>query len=316
MNFKIINLSLVFSSMLFGSTFNPYGVLPNAVKSIDNGGTKPAIDAYKDGIGAELIDKPGVATDNSAMNTLALKYGEDAKINNTTILNQVVNGNSNPTAADLALANKLNANGTFCNDNIDSTYNDMYMNGVCSGTLTKSCKELKVLIPSSADGIYNISLDNTEASYPVYCDMTTDGGGWTLIFKHNINGGYYSNATARSFNVMSPTSNLYSILDKLENFRKDGIFTLKINWPLNKSIYNIWSQTSNFTSQPVAGYTPINIQATENLWGGLEYNGGITFADGTVNHVNWYYSIGSTGAWNNAIPSNNSAVTEVDLWVK
>jgi hypothetical protein len=140
---KIFGISLLTCSFLIGDTFvNP---LPASVKAIDNGGVKQSIDAYKDGIGAELMDKPGVATDNTAMNTLVFKYGEAAKTANKSIVNQV-NNTAGVSTTDLALAVQISANnpnvdGTACNDNNVNTVNDKYMNNVCSGVLAfDSCE--------------------------------------------------------------------------------------------------------------------------------------------------------------------------------
>lgn len=128
---QLILLNFISSMLLADSFINP---LPSSVRSIDNGGIKQAIDAYKDGIGVELMDKPGVVTDNAAMNTLVYKYGEAAKISNKTILNEV-SGTSGISSYDLNLASKLATDGTLCNDGNNLTINDIYTNGICSGTI-------------------------------------------------------------------------------------------------------------------------------------------------------------------------------------
>src|SRR5690606_4060289 len=47
----------------------------------------------------------------------------------------------------------------------------------------KSCLDILTLNPSSTDGTYWIDSDGPAVGDPVRttCDMTTDGGGWTLI---------------------------------------------------------------------------------------------------------------------------------------
>ncbi|CAE80376.1 fibrinogen-like YCDxxxxGGGW domain-containing protein [Bdellovibrio bacteriovorus] len=201
-------------------------------------------------------------------------------------------------------------------------------------SLTKcgSCLDILNNNGSEGDGIYYI--DPTGSSpYPVYCDMTTDGGGWTRVFKHNIAGGYFADATdASSKNTTTPTADLYSILNKIDHFKTPGNkYQFRLTWP-GEDLKNIWFQTTNPTADvSVAGYKTVFVQGYTNYWGGLELGNGAhgpaqtsSYLEGSVNHVNWFYSVGAYVSWGTTpvgIPASDvlgasHGVAEVNLWMK
>ena len=125
--------------------------------------------------------------------------------------------------------------------------------GLTAATASTSAYQIKQDFPSATDGLYWIQNANINGgvAFKIYADMTTDGGGWTLIL---CNAGYsvwtYSNTI--SYNTGSPSvSANYSIISWANYIKKSTTgFQYMLDADTRGSYGGIWTVNNNisFTS--------------------------------------------------------------------
>jgi len=217
------------------------------------------------------------------------------------------------------LVRAVDEDGHFdCNDNTRSIKTKNHNKYI-------SCLDIKQRKPGNLKNkVYVVDPDllGPEKPLKVFCNMTKDGGGWTRVFSHRIEGGLFSNeAEALSVNIKKPTNNKYSILGRIDDFKSGPKYKIWLHYPeldeANEG--NVWRQSSNPVTESISGYEPINIVHNSRFWGGLETSyGGYTLVDGSVNHGFWFYAIGAHEYWpsHGTIPGPSGGIKKVDLYIK
>lgn len=145
------------------------------------------------------------------------------------------------------------------------------------------------------------------------------GATWIKVFHHKTNSAT-TLFTSESEALWCNSADKYSQLSSLESYRNaNGEFEFLLEYP-GQSGYNRWKQTSNptTTQESVTGYQAVNISWTGSSWGGLcKSSTSVTLLDGSVNHSNWWYAIGTYSAYQGGIPGPSSVVVdEVYLWAR
>ncbi len=193
--------------------------------------------------------------------------------------------------------------------------------GVCPACpLAASCKALLARRPDAPSAVYQLDIDGPQGSleaFSAYCDMTQEGGGWTLVLKAdgNQNTFAYSSALWTNATLLNPTQpDLDATEAKLLSFMSMPFTEMLIGMKQNG--VTRWASSVGMTFQgPITGpngvpslsaffvQTPVDTTsiggpaeaaATRTQWLGLFENG---YIQSGCNR--WGGNVGSSnpGAW-------------------
>lgn len=185
--------------------------------------------------------------------------------------------------------------------------------GLSPNTASTSAYQIKQDYPNSADGFYWIKNANINGGVPIkiYADMTTAGGGWTLILKNSSYGGWTlanaidlnpQNPFTKNADITSTSTSNYSIIKWADFIKKSSSgFQYMIDAYSRNSYGGIWTANAAYSFVSTSNANT-NITLNTN-YGGWSYN---TNNDGVSERMPWHGYVGSnTGFYSLASGSGN-----------
>ena len=191
----------------------------------------------------------------------------------------------------------------------------LVFDGLTAASASSSAYAIKQAYPSSTDGLYWIKNNNINGGTPfqIYADMTTDGGGWTLIMTNPLSSGW-TEANAILRNESSPSiSTHYSIIQYADYIKKSASgFQYMIDATSRGDWGGIWTSNGSYSFVSTSnGNTNITLNTMFNSWvycdDGIEermpyYTSGSQgiITTSTSPDGNWWGTLISSGGWNPA----------------
>ena len=158
-------------------------------------------------------------TETNLIGYFDFNQGEVGQVNTsvTTLTNEVPSAAAG-TLTNFTLTNPSISNWVF----VPEIYKGP--DGLTAANASSSAYQIKRDYPNSPDGLYwikNLNI-NSNTPFQIYADMTTDGGGWTLLMTNvGYTGWDYNNAILRNQSTPSLSAN-YSIVSYGDFIKKSA----------------------------------------------------------------------------------------------